>query len=441
MKLSLRLGLLAVLWIECFGCFSPGAAAQAPSFSCRAITSPVESTICATPSLAIADQNLANAYKAAQSVAGVDHDTLKAEQLDWLRQRDRQCRPSDPAHPLGDKKFLTCLETSYQQRTIELKAGLTETAPCTVFADILKSMTNVSIPAMQSMADTAAGVPGAAIALDHLKGTTYTLKSKYVGSLACQQPHLFHETDGQMKEVRVPAQFAPAEGSHCGDDRVRLVSINNVPGLLDEIGLGGDALMERLIAISLIKGGQWSHECWVHVILRPTYHVAVASCAGKNCAKLSSLAEQYSNANHGLLGKQGLPTTEDLSSDQQITYGKMLQIAGQENLASSYEVPFFGSSKSEIYASVDSGCSISFDGLGGSFFPVVLDRELLLGKIGHDGFGLGLHSGGPNDAIAIYQATSNGLQPIAGFCVLAGAQSIVSVDTTYLPAWARSTQQ
>ena len=119
----------------------------------------------------------------------------------------------------------------------------------------------------------------------------------------------------------------------------------------------------------------------------------------------------------------------------------MLQIAGQENLASSYEVPFFGSSESEIYASVNSGCSINFDGLGGSFFPVVLDGELLLGKIGHDGFGLGLHSGGPNDAIAIYQATSNRLQPIAGFCVIDDAQSIVSVDTTYFPAWARGTQQ
>jgi hypothetical protein len=157
------------------------------------------------------------------------------------------------------------------------------------------------------------------------------------------------------------------------------------------------------------------------------YHVAVASCSGDHCGPLTDLAEQYSNAHHGLLEGKSLPSVEDLSSAQQAEYREISRAATTEDLARSPDVPSFGASSSGIAQQGDSYCSSNFDGSGGEFFPVVFDGQVMLGKIGHDGFGLGAHSGGPNDAIAIYRLAAGKLQPIGGFCVVVQHQRIASV--------------
>lgn len=46
--------------------------------------------------------------------------------------------------------------------------------------------------------------------------------------------------------------------------------------------------------------------------------------------------------------------------------------------------------------------------------------------IGTDGFGLGAHSGGPNDVLAIYRLSGVALDPVAGFCVRAGRMAMTS---------------
>lgn len=63
------------------------AAAHAASFDCAAARSPIEHAICNDAQLSALDSQLADTYRAALSKHGVDTDTLKAEQRDWLKQR------------------------------------------------------------------------------------------------------------------------------------------------------------------------------------------------------------------------------------------------------------------------------------------------------------------------------------------------------------------
>lgn len=68
-----------------------GTAHAQPSFDCKAAATPVEKAICADPTLADADTEIAGAYKTLQSLSGAaDRERLRAEQKAWLTQRN-QC--------------------------------------------------------------------------------------------------------------------------------------------------------------------------------------------------------------------------------------------------------------------------------------------------------------------------------------------------------------
>ncbi|WP_372397698.1 lysozyme inhibitor LprI family protein [Azospirillum sp. HJ39] len=68
-----------------------GTVRAAPSFDCKAASTPVEKAICADPKLADADQELADSYKTLQSLSGnADRERLRTEQKAWLVQRN-QC--------------------------------------------------------------------------------------------------------------------------------------------------------------------------------------------------------------------------------------------------------------------------------------------------------------------------------------------------------------
>ena len=414
-----------LLCLGLFGLIAVPTTVRAASFDCSQASTVIEHAVCADPDLATTDVKLAAAYKAALAIPYADHDTVKNEQLSWLRDRDKRCKPSDPAGASTDAKFLACLQKAYDNRLRQLTVTPENKAACLAVGAALTAATLAVQSNAHSIADIAAGVPGSALRLDStIEG--YVLKSSYVGSLSCQNPHLFQTVDGHASEVDVPAEFAPEEGSHCGADTVRLASVNGSPALLDELTSAGGS-GQSTIRMSLRARARWTDACSIDVTTSATYQVAVASCADESCEPLAALARQYSNANHGVLAGQQLPSAERLPADERPAYAELVSAASRQNLADSYEVPLFGDPASQAARRSDGTCSLSFDGLGGVLFPVVSADEMMLGKIGQDGFGLGAHSGGPNDAIVFYRLVAGELQPVAGFCAVAGPRIVTSV--------------
>ena len=83
-----------------------------PSFDCQQAEKVVEHWICASPTLALADQRLNEVYRAAQAKPDGDAAlaAVRAGQLRWWRQRNR-CDSQD------------CVAAAYAQRTAELQAA------------------------------------------------------------------------------------------------------------------------------------------------------------------------------------------------------------------------------------------------------------------------------------------------------------------------------
>ncbi|MBS1189666.1 MAG: hypothetical protein H6R10_1458 [Rhodocyclaceae bacterium] len=89
----------------------PGAGvppAQSASFDCSKATSPVEKMICADAGLARLDGELSVLYRQSLSQAE-NSNTLKSQQMDWLRQVRNKCATS------------SCLADVYKQRISELQ--------------------------------------------------------------------------------------------------------------------------------------------------------------------------------------------------------------------------------------------------------------------------------------------------------------------------------
>ena len=69
--------------------FLPLATAQAASFDCKKATARIEKTICGDPELSKADERLAAAFASAAAVS-LSPSNLRAEQAEWLRERDKE---------------------------------------------------------------------------------------------------------------------------------------------------------------------------------------------------------------------------------------------------------------------------------------------------------------------------------------------------------------
>lgn len=91
--------------------------AQSPGFDCAKATTPQEKTICASPELSKADNEMTAAYRAWLDAAPADsQDAIRQSQRAWLRSRLSDCKPGDNA-----TKFNQCLLDAEQRRTDDLQ--------------------------------------------------------------------------------------------------------------------------------------------------------------------------------------------------------------------------------------------------------------------------------------------------------------------------------
>ena len=92
-----------------------------PSFDCKAARSVAEQLICIWPEVARMDVQAAALYTQARSQSK-DAKGLRAQQLQWLRERDQKCiAGASLAQAKNDEKVRACLAIAYQGRIFELR--------------------------------------------------------------------------------------------------------------------------------------------------------------------------------------------------------------------------------------------------------------------------------------------------------------------------------
>lgn len=93
-----------------------------PSFDCAKASTPVEHAICASPSVAALDAEMAVSYAAALKQSG-DAEALRREQRDWAAQRGPTCGimpgADDDVAEVSDEALM-CLTDLYQARFDQL---------------------------------------------------------------------------------------------------------------------------------------------------------------------------------------------------------------------------------------------------------------------------------------------------------------------------------
>ena len=101
-----------------FLCVTHIALAAGPSFDCTKASNPVERAICASDSLSRQDVKLSRLYRNVRDgLPAEEAARVKAEQLEWLKNRNRKCSPQGQADD-------ACLAESYRERNKDLAAML-----------------------------------------------------------------------------------------------------------------------------------------------------------------------------------------------------------------------------------------------------------------------------------------------------------------------------
>jgi len=135
--------------------FLLGALARAASFDCTEAKTTQEKTICGTPALSAADDQMAAAYRAWLAAASPDWAAgIRDNQLAWLRWRDANCLAGDANNPSA-----TCLSSVYKARIAELQQMVQPIAGTTFVAQAI-TLTAPDTPASAPPAGASEVTPG-----------------------------------------------------------------------------------------------------------------------------------------------------------------------------------------------------------------------------------------------------------------------------------------
>ena len=128
---------------------------HAASFDCTKAKTAQEKTICGTPALSAADDQMAAAYKAwlaaAQPASAAE---IRENQLVWLRTRDENCPAGDASGPVA-----TCLSNIYKGRIDELQDMVQHIGGVTFVSQAI-TLTARDTPATAPPAGSTEATPG-----------------------------------------------------------------------------------------------------------------------------------------------------------------------------------------------------------------------------------------------------------------------------------------
>lgn len=166
--------------------------ANAASFDCAKASTPQEKTICATTTLSILDEKLAQAYKSAQATAAAP-DQIKSDQRAWLKDTK------------GCNTNVECLERAYNARIGQLipPAASTPSPPTFAQPAASEAAATASVPAaLASEPDVAASEPAALSAP--------VAQAPAVAPVAAEAPHFWEQAEVKYVAIALSALFGLA---------------------------------------------------------------------------------------------------------------------------------------------------------------------------------------------------------------------------------------
>ena len=404
-------------------------AAAAPSRDCRRQHGPVEQAICADHSLGQLDQALARIYAKALARPHANEETLTRKQMNWLEYRDAACA-LDPIPILGNGPLTTspswrtvCLSQLYHRRISALEAQTVNDGSIASDADTPCYALMKFLPPPGTIVDG-----DAASIIAKRAGKTFVIDSslneglsiKYLDDNAgdCPAIRLYQNTQAGRVAVKLPN----GSGSYCGN-----IPINEWPSFsIAEIS-GTQALLARSgssLEVTRRAPSGWGPSCSIDLTLVTAYSVSKALCQEAQCAFLEQIAPHLAEFVTRGDGSQPTPglvalwNAEAPPSDEQ-RWEAMRRIG----LATLRRAPFVGSGKEAdgLLTYFDDQNGTQYSSYNGivvtpgevtAFVSIKFRNELLLGKIGAEGFGCCHVS--ETELLSVYRLTADKLEPIAG---------------------------
>jgi hypothetical protein len=282
-------------------------------------------------------------------------------------------------------------------------AATSPTSACQAIADTLPPLGTVlpPKPALEIMAN----VPRSVVALHSKMPAGLVFQSTYAGSLNCQRNTGSMEIADTHELVAIPDRFVGGEGALCGDDKVWLVTVSGLPALVDA---GPDSLANRVdLDISVWNRTSWSASCRLAIDTEPHYGIVQQFCDNKQCDALAQSAERIANPRPSDWDITQAIHALDTHPMEREKWERMASIALSTRLLGD-DLPTFGQPlSSRVWTT-------SFWDADRGFLPVMVNGELLLGKVGTAGWG---NHFGEDVLLAAYRLSDDKLEPVAGYFI------------------------
>lgn len=225
----------------------------------------------------------------------------------------------------------------------------------------------------------------------HRFGTASLRLGQTVGGTAhCQHFVFFDAPAGrEARPVADPPIVQTAdETTFCFDRSAYAGEVAGVPAFIFQSNR--DNVVE--LSVTPWHDGKWEEACRVTAVFANEFKVTNRFCEGVNCDAMADRA---------------LSLVTDLDDSSPRGFGLVNKLAGDAALDD--QVPTFGGQVSGRYGSAYS----SFAG-GQVFLPVVVDRQMYVGRIGHAAFAWRTV---PDYLFAAYRVQGDHLEPVAGLYI------------------------
>jgi hypothetical protein len=238
--------------------------------------------------------------------------------------------------------------------------------------------------------------PPGALTLHRLGQTSLYAMESIEGTAICSYFTFFSVVAGRAQTAEPPPVIVKNDGTNmCWTTHAWLGTVGGKPAFVVD---DNSKDLESTFSITPYAKGSWGTECHVVARFSAGFKVAERFCGGINCDEAASTAKQLAvRYDADPKAQLGAPLTSQIEAD--IARLKAFAFAGRVE----DQLPTFGSQAKSSYVGFNTQAII---------FPVILDGQTLLARLGHGTIGWRTS---PDYLFALYRSKGGNFEPVAGF--------------------------